>query len=234
MSIGQYRVYCRLFAFPEEMRKHNGNATSLGGTVESIESPDISIPFRDLHLLIRLNVRLMKRDCPSLLTVRNWIAKRLYPRILDRKIKNDGRRMTLTKSNGFLIYHWNPEEICYTVFTEQNLHRLHRSFKHPYVNEISNLLQRTNPQEFNAETRCALEEISLEFSTCSRYSWKPRQFCLTVCRWSPLKSYRLCRVFVYTQTCSTRLCHEVDALQFGRDYTLFEGEWHGKHSYGVE
>ena len=95
-------------------------------------------------------------------------------------IPYEGREQELILENYFLIHRWKPEEIYYSMFTEQELKRLHRSFGHPTVNALVNILRRAQPDKTNKNIEEAISQLTKACITCATNAAKPRRFKLTI------------------------------------------------------
>ena len=65
------------------------------------------------------------------------------------------------------------------LFTEHDLLKLHRSFGHPTVSALYNILKRSKPDEVSEKTKAAIEELHKKCETCQRHGAKPKRFRLT-------------------------------------------------------
>lgn len=181
MSIRQYEIYCSLFHRPTNIDlEAKGNVLGLGGSVESVGMASIPIPFKELELVIHVKFRLMENDCPSLLSLKDMIENHLDISIQGKYLTYNGKRMKLSFKNGFLVHQWSPTDICFALYSEKELRRMHRVFGHPTVGALSKLLRRANPNKFDNSTRHAIEDITNMCSICQKHSSKPRRFKVTI------------------------------------------------------
>ena len=70
------------------------------------------------------------------------------------------RKQKLKFLNGLLVHVWKREDLETSLFTISELRKLHRSFGHPTVSSLSNILSKARPDEMNVHVREALEQIT--------------------------------------------------------------------------
>lgn len=97
MCLNQYRQYCKLFHLPMKIdHSDQGGLIGLGGRVRAIGSATISIPFKDLELMIYVRFRIMNRDGPTLLSLRDMYKKQLDISIQRKVITHNEKSMQLS------------------------------------------------------------------------------------------------------------------------------------------
>jgi hypothetical protein len=82
--------------------------------------------------------------------------------------------------NEYLWIRWKSSDLSEAMFTEAELKHVHRSFGHPSVVALWNVLRNARPEEVSPATRAALESISRDCWVCAGRARKPRYFKLTV------------------------------------------------------
>lgn len=181
MCTEQHKAYCNLFQIPLDIDStEKGGVLGIGGRAKSIGITTLSVPFRELGLVVNVSFRLMETDCPSLLCLNDMLVNGLDISIQEKTMKYQGKTMKLAFENGFLVHKWSPIDLCFSMYTNKELHRLHKVFGHPSVTALSNLLKRANPSEFNSEAKRVLDEITKSCSICMTNANKPRRFKVTV------------------------------------------------------
>lgn len=70
-------------------------------------------------------------------------------------------------------------EHLFTHFTYVELRRLHRSFGHPQIDKLVNLLKCADIDEVDSETHRILDRIERSCTPCKEYAKRPRRFKFT-------------------------------------------------------
>jgi len=181
MSLSQYRAYCSEFCVPVNIDYEDARGLiGIGGTSSSIGTATIPVPFQDLDLIIDVKFRILRSECPSLLSLRDMIRCGLDISIQEKTVSFKHKIQALTFENDFLKHKWSSRDLDFTMYTEKELRRLHRGFGHPSVSALYKLLKRANPAECDKAVQQAIEDISKSCGTCSKLASKPRRFKLSV------------------------------------------------------
>ena len=181
MSIAQYKAYCREFNVPSQINKTDVKALrGIGGSSTAFGSAIIPVPFKDLNLVIDIKFRIVKDNVPTLLAMKDMVENGLDISIQRRVVKYKHLEHPLHMENFFLIHRWGRGDLAYSLYTETELKRLHRTFGHPTVEALINLLRRANPDEMNAEARKSLQEITNSCTVCVQNASRPRRFKVTI------------------------------------------------------
>ncbi len=96
--------------------------------------------------------------------------------ILEQEIRYGNQSQPLHMQNYFLIHKWTPDDMSFSLYTDAELQKLHRSFGHPSVRALIGLLRRARPDEVTPRVKSALEDIVKSCTTCPMYASKPRCF----------------------------------------------------------
>ena len=124
MSIGQYRIYYRIFHAPMKIDSSAGKfIRGIGGDSQTIGSSMTSIPFAGLSIIIDVDFHIMDENIPSLLPHKGIYENNLDINIQKRVITFWNREHPLRFKNYFLIQNWKPSEISYSIYTEKGLRR---------------------------------------------------------------------------------------------------------------
>lgn len=179
MSLGQYMAFCKEFDTPMEIRKYSKSVGGLGGAqLTTIGKAIIPIPFPDIGIICDITFHIHDNEnTPTLLSLRD-----LTRTGLDLSIQNDwlhlcGKTQKLKRKNDILYYEWFEEK---ALVSYEELYKLHRSFGHPSVSALYNLLKRARPSEANSEVREAIKQITKRCKICSELASKPKRFKLTI------------------------------------------------------
>ena len=145
----------------------DGTHKSLGIIPVRIPTPisgylhiDVDVVRPDVPLLIGLDVLDQEQLIPN--NVENQLESRLY-----------GWSIPIIRKLGHLYITWEEHK---TLFTRQELLRMHRHFYHPSARKLLSLIRRSNLEHIDKSTRTMLEEISQSCSTCQTFSRKPQRF----------------------------------------------------------
>lgn len=181
MCLNQYRAYCSEFMVPMRIDYSDRHSiVGIGGSTAVIGTAIVPIPFADLNIIIDVKFKILRDNCPTLLSLKDMIENGLDISIQDKTISFKHNIQSLTFENDFLKHKWSPKDTSYALYTERELRRLHRVFGHPTVTALGKLLRNANPNEFTAEVRKSIEQITNMCNTCKRFSSKPRRFKVSV------------------------------------------------------
>ena len=184
MNLDQFKIYCRAFDAPFIIEKGNTKLMKgLGGNVRTIGSANIPIPLKNIRVIIDIKFHIiMQSTVPSLLSNRDMIVNGLDLDIQEPCLIFEGKKEPLELKDFFLIYNWSPEEVSYSLYTEIELRKLHRSFGYPSVNSLLKVLKIAGAHEVTSNVKKVLKEITQECKACAEYASKPKRFQLTVGR----------------------------------------------------
>lgn len=88
-----------------------------------------------------------------------------------------GKVQELSLENDFLVCRCFSDEVR---FTYDDLKKLHRSFGHPTVTALSNLMRRARPEEISKEVPVAIRKLTEECKVCVEKGQIPKRFKLTM------------------------------------------------------
>lgn len=132
MAIGQYHAYYTTFGLSNFMCPIRGKEVrGIGGTSKAIGEANISIRFREIGIMIDVDLLNLPGTIPSLLSMKDITDNNLYLFIQERYISWNGRTEKLQLVNNLLIYNWHPNEHPYILYTITKLMRIHATFGHP-------------------------------------------------------------------------------------------------------
>ncbi len=137
----------------------------IGGLSSPIGTAVIPVPFRDLKLVIDVRFQIIRDNVPSLLCMMDMIENQLDISILDPQVRYKNRSQDLVMESYFLVHRWNRSEMAYSLYTETELRKLHRTFGHPSVSALINILRRARPNEMTTDVKKVIEEISKNVCT---------------------------------------------------------------------
>lgn len=177
MSINQYRAYCTEFGIVANIRKDSRKIYGLGSKHRSIGTAKISIPFPKFGMICDINFHILSENCKTLLS-----RVDLKNTGIDLSIQRDcllfnDIELPLQVQNDLLVYNWLPNV---AMFTYDELKKLHRSFGHPTVSTLYNLLRRARKEECHKDVRDAIEQLTESCKVCSEHSSKPKRFKLSI------------------------------------------------------
>ena len=183
MSIIQYKAYCRENLSPASMTT-KGIDTSVrkkiqgfGGTRMTMGQTQVKIPISGLGIIAHVTFNTVEDDCTTVLSLQDIKELGFEIYIQTNTLQYKAHVHKLEEDNGLLWLRWNPQD--QVLFSECELLRLHKSFGHPSVRALSNLLRKARPKAPDVTRQ--LEEIA-ECDTCAKHATKPRRFKLTVGR----------------------------------------------------
>lgn len=96
----------------------------------------MKIVIEDDFLLISGNVQ-------SLLSMKEMIENGLDISVKARTITHYGEKKGIQMKIVFLIHYWEPTDMNFVLYTENELHPIHRTFGHPSARKTEYLLNRS-------------------------------------------------------------------------------------------
>jgi hypothetical protein len=84
--------------------------------------------------------------------------------LTNRLESREGWSLPLTRHGGHVYLEW--EQLHATMFSSEQLRKLHRQFFHPSADKLYNLLKRARPEDASEETRALLQEITESCHPC--------------------------------------------------------------------
>ena len=178
ISMSQYQAYCMTYNVPARIEKSNPRKVrGIGGIQEFFGTVIISVPFPNFDRLVDFSFSVTSANVPTLLCL-----KALKSTVFGLDVRNDllffeGKNHKLTLRNGILWHTWS-EDI--TLYTTDDLLRLHRSFGHPSASALLKLLKRADQGQANKATWHGIKDLAEKCMICARNSRKPKRFKLTV------------------------------------------------------
>lgn len=168
MSLNKYKAYCQEFQVPSKIdRTIARRLMGIGGRSCSIGTAREPVPFKDLNLVIDVNLQIVPDNVPTLLSNKDMYDNGLDISIQDHTITYKHLVQPLAFENYFLIHRWTPGDISFALYTEAELRKLHRVFGHFSVSALLNLLKRARPDEMTSEVRSAVEELTKACIICA-------------------------------------------------------------------
>lgn len=144
------------------------------GTHRSLGMISIRIPTPNAGN-IHVDVDVVNPDVPLLIGLDLLDREQLIPNTVDNVLESRifGWKIPITRKNGHLYVTWGDN---ITLFTRQELVRMHRNFYHPSSGKLLALIRRSKIKHVDKETREMLDQISKSCSTCQTFSTKPQRF----------------------------------------------------------
>lgn len=181
MSIAQYKAYCEEFRVPSRIDKSKRSTLlGIGGSSSTIGTATIPVPFKNLQLTIDVDFKIVRDNVPTLLSNKDMIVNGLDISLQDKVVKLGNKTQPLILENYFFIHKWKPSDISHSMYTEPELRQLHRSFGHPSVTALTNLLRRARPDEVSESVRKQIDDLTKQCIVCAENAGKPRRFKITV------------------------------------------------------
>jgi hypothetical protein len=181
MCLEQYRAYCARYGSPHRIQKQARSIRGIGGSVRAVGIANLPIPFSDLNVTIDVEFLILPGAQPTLLSLRDMMENEIGLDILNGHAVFGDHVQKLHFVNGFWVHRWEPGVFPSSYFTEEELRKLHRSFGHPSVTALTNVLRRARPNE-SAGVRAMLDSIVQDCKVCSLTAAKPRHFKLVATR----------------------------------------------------
>ena len=160
MSLSQYKAYCKEFHVPMEIYSKDARTLKgTGGLSSAIGSACIPIPFKSLNLIVDVKFQSLKYNVPTLLCMKDMIQNGLDISIQKKEIRYKNPSHPLHFENYFLIHKWNPGDVSYSLYTEEELRKLHRTFAHLTVSSFIKLLKFARPDEMTPAVKKTIMDI---------------------------------------------------------------------------
>lgn len=131
----------------------------------------IQIPFKDLRLVVDVELLLIAHEIPSLISMRDMVRNGLEISILHAHVTRESRLEKLNFENYFLVHEWEPSDMPYTLYTETELRTIHRNFGHPCVRAT----RKPSPSDLTGAGREADETHHTRNLTLLRYMYENRR-----------------------------------------------------------
>lgn len=182
ISRSQYLSYCDEFGLKPSIRNANGRKLiGVGGVVKALGLVKLQIPFAGLHLVLDVDFLVIDKEIPTMMCLRDMYENDLDISIQEKYVSYGELRYPLNTENYFLTHRWVKSDMPFVLYTETQLRRIHRSFGHPSVRAMGNLLKRaSDDNRLDNETRKAIQAISDDYKICLRTASPPRRFKLTL------------------------------------------------------
>jgi hypothetical protein len=181
MPLEQYRSYCQAFGVPVEIRPVTGRVGGIASSITVCGVATIPVPFPELNIVCDFEFYLYNGDGSNLLSKLDMNNAGFDLLALqDDLLWLRGRAQHLRSIKEYMVHKWEPGDLASTLFTDAELLKLHRSFGHPSVEKLSNLLERARPNEMDGSVRKVLQEIVAYCQTCIEHSSPRRRFKLTL------------------------------------------------------
>ena len=178
ISLNQYQAYCREFSIPAAIDKSEKRSINgLGGKTKSVGSVLIPIPFPELGIVADVKFRVVEENVHTILCLRDMKMIGLDLSIQNNWLSFMRKTQKLDLENDLLFHRWYPDIVLYTT---SELLKLHRSFGHPSISALSNVLKRARPEEMNSNVQKEIEQLTERCRICSELEKKPKRFKLTL------------------------------------------------------
>ncbi len=176
MSVEQYASYCREHLVSVQIDTSDQKTLhGVGPTTTTLGGATIVLPMPSLRIQTPTIFHIVEAPLPSVLCLRDLQNMGVELSIQKECLLLHGKRHPLTPVNCLLYYRWDPQDVV--LYTEGELRKLHRTFGHPSVTALSNLLRRARPD--SESVVLGLERIAKHYETSQNNSLKPRRFKLT-------------------------------------------------------
>jgi hypothetical protein len=91
--------------------------------------------------------------------------------------KSGNRSIPTIRKDGHLYVEW---EIVKTLYTRNELKKLHLHFYHPSSDKLYQLLRQANPENTTTDLKALIEDINRACTTCERLTPNPHAFQVAV------------------------------------------------------
>lgn len=144
----------------------------------SFENTKAQFPVSHIHF--EFTVHLIAEDIPLLPSLDNLDCLRVsYDVLINRLNYVPSREFApITRHFGHPFVQWDETKQC--LFTETELRRVHKRFRHPASDKLFNLLQCTDETNANSETRKVLEKITKQGNPCQKHAQRSKRFKFTL------------------------------------------------------
>jgi len=178
-GIGQYLAYCAYVGI--DPKTDSANVTVCAFRVGEVQSRVAEVQFPFSGRLLEILLHVVDADVPMLLSLADMdILGLYYNNVSDLLIHSaTNTSVGIVRKFGHPFYSWSP--ILHCMYTETELHRLHRRFGHPHVDKLIQFLHRVENNKVSENTRALLLKIAKYCKACQIYSYKPRRFKFTLC-----------------------------------------------------
>lgn len=156
----------------------NARLTSMHGTGAIRGLAEFRFPFRDSYR--SFHARISNGDSPLILGLSDHRRLGLAVCSLSNTVTfGDGNIIPLKSMRGHLFISWNSllEE---TLYTAQELRRLHRRFGHPSTKKLIDFLSRCSSENMDPTTVKSLEEIAAGCNQCQKAARAPVRFRVSI------------------------------------------------------
>ena len=135
-------------------------------------------PVCDLSLSVDIQVD--SADGPILLSIEGMDRIGLYfNNLYDMLIHPaSGQHAVVVRGNGHPFAFSDPHVSC--MLTDVELRRLQKRFGHTSTDKLTKLLEKSEIDNIDTDTRCALASIERSCGPCQTYAQKPRRFKFTL------------------------------------------------------
>lgn len=104
----------------------------------------IQIPFKSLQLIIEVDVRIMLRDVPALLSMKDMVEKGLEKIIQNHHVHLAKCIHPLQMMIYILIHEWKGNHVPFRLYTEQEPKKVDRNLEHVAVRATGGILRGAN------------------------------------------------------------------------------------------
>ena len=151
IGLEQYKAYCKSFGIPAAIDKSEKRTVrGIGGKVKCFGMATIPIVFPNIGFVVDIKFYVTEGTGPTILCLKDLKATSMQLDIQNNTLHLMGKSEKLDLRNGLLWYQWQPD---IGLFSEQELFRIHRSFGHPSVTSLYNVIRRARPSDATSETR---------------------------------------------------------------------------------
>lgn len=175
ISETQYRAYCAATLCPYSIDATQVGRVNFGGTAfrNSLGRAMLGIFLQCSETTVWVSAHVMRGTQTPFLLSRNDLDRNgIDIRTLSRTLVHKGKSQPLSLVGGFLVIQWDYS-VC--LFSEAELHRIHRAFAHRGSDSVYKTLKTAYPETSIADKQ-RLEKIEEECGPCQRHASAPGHF----------------------------------------------------------
>lgn len=141
----QYKAYSDKFNVNQATRLiDQWSVNGIGGSERGIGVASIYITFEVLRFIKNVRFLIPTKNMPALLCKKDMITMGLDISLKNSTIYLGYLRQKFHMTNYFLVHTWEPEDLQFIVYNEQELRTIHISFGNPSVGATTRLFKRTS------------------------------------------------------------------------------------------
>lgn len=161
ISESQFLSYCHQFVIrPSIWPVGDIKVTGIGLEVKVLGSIQLQIQFNDIHLFICVYFLVLKQQIPTLLSLRDMMINGLDISLKNCHVSFGNKTHKLSMENYFLVHRWSSSDTPIALYTQTKLRRIHKSFGHPPVGSLTNLIKRADSNKLDKQARDSILKIA--------------------------------------------------------------------------